>query len=111
MKGIFNSSGIKVLDETTIKEAPFFCASNIKLFPLLLLPSIAKKISLFAPYFFAVFFSREVPSSGGAGGSDMGAERDSESFFLPILLKSVQPKNFLVGLAMLVQWGAPPSVL
>ena len=47
MKGIFNSFGIKVLDETTIKEAPFFCASNMKLFPLLLLPSIAKKISLF----------------------------------------------------------------
>ena len=45
MKGIFNSFGIEVLDETTIKEAPFFCASNIKLFPLLLLPSIAKKIS------------------------------------------------------------------
>ena len=47
MKGIFNSSGIKVLDETTIKEAPFFCASYMILFPLLLFPSMAKKISLF----------------------------------------------------------------
>ena len=26
-------------------------------------------------------------------------------FFWPILLKSVQPKKILVGLAMLMQWG------
>ena len=32
--------------------------------------------------FFCSFFSREAPSSGGAGGSDMGAERSSENFFL-----------------------------
>ena len=64
-----------------------------------------KNIS-FCSLFFCSFFSREVPSSGGAGGSDMGAERSSENFFFwPILLKSVQPKKILVGLAMLMQWG------
>ena len=41
-----------------------------------------QKKYLFLLLIFLQFFSREVPSSGGAGGSDMGAERSSENFFL-----------------------------
>ena len=52
------------------------------------------------------FRAPEVPSSGGAGGSDMGAERSSEIFFFGLFYLSLfSPKKFLVGLAMLMQWG------
>ena len=51
--------------------------------------AVCKKNISFCSLFFCSFFSREVPSSGGAGGSDMGAERSSENFFLGLFYLSL----------------------
>ena len=64
-----------------------------------------KKISLFAPYFFAVFFRGKSPPLEGRVVVTWELNAVRKIFFWPILLKSVQPKKFLVGLAMLMQWG------
>ena len=57
--------------------------------------AVCKKNISFCSLFFCSFFSREVPSSGGAGGSDMGAERSSEIFFFGLFYLSLcsQKKN------------------
>ena len=67
--------------------------------------AVCKKNIFFVPYFFAVFFRGKSPPLEGRVVVTWELNAVRKIFFWPILLKSVQPKKFLVGLAMLMQWG------